>query len=190
MWQCCIISELRTVWQISNPISKELEARHFSGVSVHNTLLCLKMYDNDGKRIVGFKEYDDWLEYNINTNAYINCQAPKGMKNLITHLKDNGVKIYGLTECSNSFEYNSKYNRLREVYDGLFTQHGDLISIDTRKNKVKIMKMIAKKEKIPLDEIMFVDDSYCEIMEAFDAGIFAMHTTEAMERFLFLKKII
>ena len=36
MWQCCIISELRTVWQISNPISKELEARDFSRVSVHN----------------------------------------------------------------------------------------------------------------------------------------------------------
>ena len=35
MWQCCIISELRTVWQISNPISKELEARDFSRVSVH-----------------------------------------------------------------------------------------------------------------------------------------------------------
>ena len=35
MWQCCIISELRTVWSISNPISKELEARDFSRVSVH-----------------------------------------------------------------------------------------------------------------------------------------------------------
>lgn len=36
MWQCYIISELRTVWQISNPISKELEAHDFSRVSVHN----------------------------------------------------------------------------------------------------------------------------------------------------------
>ena len=35
MWQCCIISELRTVWQISNPIPKELEAHDFSRVSVH-----------------------------------------------------------------------------------------------------------------------------------------------------------
>ena len=35
MWQCYIISELRTVWQISNPIPKELEARDFSRWSVH-----------------------------------------------------------------------------------------------------------------------------------------------------------
>ena len=35
MWQCYIISELRTVLQISNPIPKELEARDFSRVSVH-----------------------------------------------------------------------------------------------------------------------------------------------------------
>ena len=35
MWYYCIISELRTVWQISNPISKELEAHDFSRVSVH-----------------------------------------------------------------------------------------------------------------------------------------------------------
>ena len=151
---------------------------------VDNTLLCLKMYNEHGKRVVGFSEYDDWLAYNIFNNAYINCQTPKGMKNLITQLHNDGVKIYGLTECSNSFEYNSKYNRLREVYDGVFTHHGDLISIDTRKNKVKIMKMIAERENLSLDEIMFVDDSYSEIMEAFDAGIFAMHTTEAIERFL------
>ena len=36
MWQCYIISELRTVWQISNPIPKKLEARDFSRVSVHS----------------------------------------------------------------------------------------------------------------------------------------------------------
>ena len=36
MWQCYIISELRTVWQISNPIPKELEAHDFSCVSVHD----------------------------------------------------------------------------------------------------------------------------------------------------------
>ena len=35
MWQCYVISELRTVWQISNPIPKELEAHDFSRVSVH-----------------------------------------------------------------------------------------------------------------------------------------------------------
>ena len=39
MWQCCIISELRTVWQISNPISKELEALDFSRVSVHKAIV-------------------------------------------------------------------------------------------------------------------------------------------------------
>ena len=35
MWYYYTISELRTVWQISNPISKELEAHNFSRVSVH-----------------------------------------------------------------------------------------------------------------------------------------------------------
>ena len=53
---------------------------------VDNTLLCLKMYDNDGKRTVGFKEYVDWLKFNIFNNAYIDCVAPKGMFNLITEL--------------------------------------------------------------------------------------------------------
>ena len=35
MWCICIISEFRTVWQISNLVSKELEAHDFSRVSVH-----------------------------------------------------------------------------------------------------------------------------------------------------------
>lgn len=150
---------------------------------VDNTLLYLKMYDKEGNRIVGFPEYDDWLNYNICENAYVNCIAPKGMKNLLQIMKENHVKIYGLTECSNSFEYNSKFNRLKEVYPGIFNNHGDLISIDTRKNKVKIMKMIAARDNLQLDEIMFVDDSYNEIMESFAAGIFSMHTTEVLERF-------
>ena len=40
MWYYCIISELRTVWQISNPIPKELEAHDFSRVSVHEEFIC------------------------------------------------------------------------------------------------------------------------------------------------------
>ena len=150
---------------------------------VDNTLLCLKMKDYNGKRTVGFSEYNDWLKYNILTNAYINCSAPKGMYNLIEALHNNGAKVYGLTECSNSFEYNSKYNRLRECYEGIFEHHGDLISIDSRHKKVLIMQLIAEKEGLDSSEIMFIDDSYSEVMEAFDKGFFSMHTTEVMERF-------
>ena len=150
---------------------------------VDNTLLCLKKYDNDGKRTVGFKEYVDWLKFNIFNNAYIDCVAPKGMFNLITELNANGVKVYGLTECSNSFEYNSKYNRLRECYPDIFLHHGDLISIDDKHKKVMIMEMIAERDSLKPDEIMFIDDSYPEIMDAFYAGFFSMHTTEVLERF-------
>lgn len=152
---------------------------------VDNTLLCLKMYDDAGKRIVGFENQDDWLKFNINTNAYIRCQAPRGVKNLVDDLHfHHGVKIYGLTECSNSFEYNSKFHRLNECYPGIFEHHGDLISTETRHKKVMIMKMIAERDGYNMDEIMFIDDSYTEVMEAFAAGMFAMHTTEVMERFM------
>lgn len=150
---------------------------------VDNTLLCLYMKGLDGKRTVGFHDYNDWLEYNINNNAYINCQAPKGMSNIINALHANQAKVYGLTECTNSFEYNSKFNRLRECYPDVFKHHGDLISIDSRHKKVLIMQMIAKRDKLAPEEIMFIDDSYAEVMEAFDAGMLAMHTTEALERF-------
>lgn len=150
---------------------------------VDNTLLCLKMKDYNGKRTVGFSDYNDWLKYNILTNAYINCSAPKGMYNLANALHENGAKVYGLTECSNSFEYNSKYNRLRECYPGIFMHHGDLISIDSKHKKVLIMQLIAEKHNLDPSQIMFVDDSYSEVMEAFDKGFFSMHTTEVMERF-------
>lgn len=151
---------------------------------VDNTLLYLKMKDENGKRTVGFHDYNDWLKYNINNNAYIDCLAPKGMYNIIEALHQNGAKVYGLTECSNSFEYNSKYNRLRECYPGVFCHHGDLISIDSRHKKILIMQMIAQRDSLNPEEIMFMDDSYTEVMEAFDNGFFSMHTTEAMERFM------
>ena len=150
---------------------------------VDNTLLCIKLRDYNGKRAVGFLEYNDWLEYNIRTNAYENCTAPKGMFNIINYLHNQGAKVYGLTECTNSFEYNSKYNRLRECYEGVFNHHGDLISIDSRHKKILIMQIIAKRDGLNSDEIMFIDDSYQEVMQAFDAGMFSMHTTEALERF-------
>ena len=150
---------------------------------VDNTLLYLKMKDTNGKRTVGFSDYNDWLKYNIITNAYIDCFAPKGMFNIINRLHDQGAKIYGLTECSNSFEYNSKYNRLRECYPGIFNHHGDLISVDSRHKKILIMQLIAERDGLDASEILFIDDSYQEVMESFSAGFFAMHTTEALERF-------
>ena len=150
---------------------------------VDNTLLYLKIYDENGKRIIGVAEYNEWLKFNINNNAYINCLAPKGMTNLIYKLYNQGTKVYGLTECTNSFEYNAKYNRLHECYPGIFEHHGDLISIDDRHKKILIMKLIAERENIKPNEIMFIDDSYSEIMEAFEENIFSMHTTEVLERF-------
>lgn len=159
-------------------------------VDVDNTALCLKMYDfngiNDkekGKRIIGVKDDMEWLRYNINNNAYLHCEAPKPIVNIINFVNQNGGKAYGLTECKNSFEYNSKYNRLKECYAGNFLHHGDLISIDTRHHKVAIMKMIAERDGLKNDEIMFIDDSYMEVMEAGEIGILSMHTTEAMMRF-------
>lgn len=158
---------------------------------VDNTLLCLKMYKDEsgkndkenGQRIVGCHEYEDWLKYNIFNNSYIHCSAPTAIKTLVDKLSENGAKIYGLTECSNSFEYNAKFNRLRECYGNVFQHHGDLISIDSRHKKVLIMEFLAEREHIDPENILFVDDSYQEIMEAFDHGFYSMHTTEAMERF-------
>lgn len=45
------------------------------------------------------------------------------------------------------------------------------------------MRLIAKREGINPDEIMFIDDSYTEVMESFGNGFFSMHTTEVLERF-------
>lgn len=164
-------------------MNKKLSKIMMVFADVDNTLLCLKMKDYNGRRTVGFSDYNDWLKYNILTNAYIDCSAPRGMSILINALNDEGAKIYGLTECSNSFEYNSKYNRLRECYPGIFEHHGDLISIDSRHKKVLIMQIIAEKYNLDPSQIMFIDDSYTEVMEAFDKGFFSMHTTEVMERF-------
>lgn len=159
-------------------------------LDVDNTALCLKMYDyngiNDkehGDRIIGILDDKDWLEYNIRNNAYIHCEAPRQLVNLVNYIVNNGGKVYGLTECKNSFEYNSKFNRLKECYQGNFLHHGDLISIDTRHDKVAIMKMIAKRDNINLEEIMFIDDSFFEVMESHKDGILGMHTTEALMRF-------
>lgn len=159
-------------------------------LDVDNTALCLKMYDyegiNDkdkGNRIIGVLDDVEWLEYNIRNNAYIYCEAPKQIVNLVNYVTERGGKVYGLTECKNSFEYNSKFNRLKECYEGNFLHHGDLISVDTRHMKVKIMTSIAEREGLNPDEIMFIDDSFFEVMESHKVGILGMHTTEALMRF-------
>lgn len=159
-------------------------------LDVDNTALCLKMYDNNGvndkekgKRIIGILDDKAWMDYNIRNNAYIYCEAPIQIWNLVKYVREHGGKIYGLTECKNSFEYNAKFNRLKECYDGSFLHHGDLISVHTRHDKIPVMKAIAERDHLSLDEIMFVDDSYFEVMEAHEVGIFSMHTVEAMMRF-------
>lgn len=171
-------------------MKKKLDKVKVLFADVDNTLLYLKMYNKDGKnekggkRVVGLSDYTTWLKYNVNNNAYIHCKAPEGMLRLVNYLAKNNVKIYGLTECSNSFEYNAKYNRLKECYAGQFLHHGDLISVDSRHKKVMLMQMIAERDGYDMSEILFVDDSYTEVMEAYDVGILAMHTTEALIRFI------
>ena len=171
-------------------IEEKLKSIKALFLDVDNTALCLKMYDNDGindqehgKRIVGVKDDKEWMAYNICNNAYKYCEAPIPLYNLVEYVRNNGGKIYGLTECSNSFEYNSKFNRLRECYPGSFLHHGELISVHTRHDKVFVMKTIADRDNLDLGEIMFVDDSYLEVMESSCEGIFGMHTLEAMMRF-------
>lgn len=159
-------------------------------LDVDNTALCLKMYNNNGindkesgNRIIGVLDDQEWMAYNIKNNAYVYCEAPRPLVNLVNYVKSNGGMIYGLTECKNSFEYNSKYNRLKECYEGNFLHHGELISVSTRHDKVPVMEMIAERDEVPYDEIMFIDDSYLEVMEAHEKGFIGMHTTEALMRF-------
>ena len=159
-------------------------------LDVDNTALCLKMYDNNGvndkssgKRIIGILDDKAWMEYNIKNNAYVYCEAPRQIWNLVQYVKKNGGKVYGLTECKNSFEYNAKYNRLRECYKGSFLHHGELISVHTRHDKIPVMRAIAERDNLSLDEIMFIDDSFYEVMEAHENGMLSMHTVEAMMRF-------
>ena len=159
-------------------------------LDVDNTALCLKMYDfngiNDkehGTRIIGLLDDKDWMAYNIKNNAYKYCEAPRQLVDLVNYVKKRGAMIYGLSECKNSFEYNAKYNRLKECYAGSFNHHGELISVHTRHDKVAVMKIIAERDGLEPEEIMFIDDSYPEVMEAHEAGFLAMHATEAIMRF-------
>lgn len=159
-------------------------------IDVDNTGLYLKMYDyngiNDkehGDRIVGVADDKEWMAYNIKNNAYKYCEAPEPIINIVNFIKNQGGLIYGLTECKNSFEYNSKFNRLKECYSGHFLHHGELISVHTRHDKIPVMQIIAERDNLNPDEIMFIDDSYSEVMEAYTAGMLAVHTTEAMIRF-------
>lgn len=162
---------------------------------VDNTLLYIRMYDNDGKnikadgkRVIGHSSTEAWLKYNITNNAYRYCKAPKPMKNLVKYLDelysgDRKIKQWALTECSNSFEQESKYQCVKREYNNVFRTHTDVISIDHRSKKVFIMQTIAEQHGLRPDEILFIDDSYTEVMQAFDAGFVTMHTTEALIRF-------
>ena len=159
-------------------------------LDVDNTALYIKMYNfngyNDkknGNRVIGILDDKEWMAYNIRNNAYIHCEAPRQIINLVNYLREKGVEVRGLTECKNSFEYNAKFNRLKECYDGSFLQHGDLISVHTRHDKIPVMQMIAERDNLKPEEIMFVDDSYYEVMEAYAAGMLSIHTTEALIRF-------
>ena len=57
-----------------NRYSNKLENLKMAFFDVDNTLLCLKMYDDNGNRIIGVAHPDDWLRYNIVNNAYVNCK--------------------------------------------------------------------------------------------------------------------
>ena len=46
-----------------NRYGNKLENLKMAFFDVDNTLLCLKMYDDNGNRIIGVAHPDDWLRY-------------------------------------------------------------------------------------------------------------------------------
>jgi FMN phosphatase YigB (HAD superfamily) len=122
---------------------------------------------------------DWWLDFNIkHADTYKDCKAPNCMKSAIALLRESNTKIMVLTEEHLSFTLN---NKAKWVFENYGIPFEDIIWVDNKDAKIDIIKRYCKIHDIPLDECLFVDDTFPIVIKASIEGIHSMHISEFLK---------
>lgn len=136
------------------------------------------IFKNQGRLVSGFSD-EDWLRENIRGYAYEDCIAPKIVKNYIKALDEVNKRLFCLTTETFSFAY---YNKVRFIMSNYpeFKNQEDILFVSKDSDKVLIIKEVAKRDSICLDECLLVDDTFSTILLAEQAGICTMHVSQLL----------
>ena len=129
--------------------------------------------------VSGFTD-EEWLKFDIfSEHPYENCIASRTIKKFVHLLyKNRGIckKIFCLTADDNSFSYNSKKRFIKENYPEI--TEDDILWVSSANMKVNVIKYIAERDKINVQECLLIEDTFQTIIDAELAGISNLHVAE------------
>lgn len=135
-----------------------------------DNVLAVTLFNKDK---VGMSQ-QDWIEWCVNhqNHSYDECISVPFMKELLETEKANNTKLFVLTAVFSSYEADSKRCFCKKYYDGLFDE---FIAVGSSKDKIDIIKAVAKREKVSLSDCEMIEDDYSLLLMAYEEGIKATH---------------
>lgn len=137
----------------------------------------LDAYNNS---VSGFSD-EEWIEYNVrHTGTYNECVAPRIVKEFVTVCSNKYKRLYCLTADDNSFSYYNKVDFVMKNYPE-FKNERDIIFTSSSLMKLDIIRSIAKRDALKLNECLLIEDTYSTILEAEKIGISTMHISHLLD---------
>ena len=139
-------------------------------------VLSVPSYFRDGRFTPGGNKewWDDFTKNN--EDAYIDCKAPKVLKDFLTFLEEQGIFLYILSTEDNTDAIEAKRKFIKREYYNI--KFEDYIFVEDDCLKVPILKTFAASKGLKNSELYFLDDTFNLVLEASDKGFNSHHISE------------
>lgn len=129
------------------------------------------------KKKVEYPQFSHALQMLFDNYVDIVTGEVPGMKQLMVSYKEQGLKLYGLTNwCSKVYEVMARYD-IFDLLDGrIISSEEHLIKPD-----VRIYNLLCRRYGLQPDETIFTDDKIVNIEGAIRAGMHGIHFKNARQ---------
>ena len=151
-------------------ISQSIKLAFFD---VDGTLSAPQYPHENGRMDIGFTQ-DGWAAYCEKTgvHAYDFCRSLPPVRTFAEELHRSGVRLFVLSSCFHPNEHAAKTTFVQTHYPDLFE---DFFYVFHDGEKVPLIEKAARDNGVPLSSCMLVEDTYSTLLQAYAAGITAVH---------------
>ena len=135
--------------------------------------LCVPRYRDGDRYVVGFSD-EGWAQYCRRTgkDGYADCIPVQPVVRYLTERKAQGAELYVLSTSYSEEETAAKVHFVKEHFPELFR---DVITVDSDDEKLTLMREMAGRSKVGLEDCEIVEDTYRTILKANELGIRTTH---------------
>ena len=137
--------------------------------------LCAPRFYVNGKTVGGMSD-EAWIAFCAKNgeDSYRFCKPVPLVAEYVEELKDHGAKLYVLSSSNSAAENAAKRKFVAHNFAGVFEE---VITVSGDAEKLPVIRKIAEKEGVKLEDCELVEDTYPLVLQAIVAGMKGTHVS-------------